>query len=128
MSLNARQKKFVLAYCRLGVGKTAAIEAGYSARSAEAQASVLLSDQKVSKAIRDQADSSRSNTIADIAELREWWSKLLRGVEEGADMKDRLKASDLLGKSQGAFLDRVDHSSSDGTMSPAVIVLPAKDG
>ena len=42
MALNPRQKKFVEEYLRSGSGKDAAVAAGYSARSAEVQASRLL--------------------------------------------------------------------------------------
>ena len=47
MALNTRQKKFVEAYLQIGIGKEAAIEAGYSPRSAEQQASRLLSMPEV---------------------------------------------------------------------------------
>ena len=47
MALNARQKRFVQAYLQTGVGKEAAIQAGYSPKSAEQQASRLLSMPEV---------------------------------------------------------------------------------
>lgn len=40
--MNPRQKRFVEEYLRLGSGKDAAVAAGYSAKSAEVQASRLL--------------------------------------------------------------------------------------
>ena len=43
MALNPRQKRFVEEYLRCGSGKEAAVAAGYSPRSAEQQASRLLS-------------------------------------------------------------------------------------
>ena len=61
-----------------------------------------------------------------MAELREWWTRVLRGDELDGEnapaMKDRLKASDLLGKSQGAFLERVDLTNSDGSLAPTIDV------
>lgn len=42
MALNARQKRFVECYLQLGIGREAAVAAGYSPRSAEQQASRLL--------------------------------------------------------------------------------------
>lgn len=36
-----------------------------------------------------------------------------------AEMKDRIKASELLGKSEGDFINRLDHTSSDGSLGPA---------
>ena len=47
MALTVRQKKFVDAYLQSGIGKEAAIAAGYSRRSAEQQASRLLSMPEV---------------------------------------------------------------------------------
>ena len=47
MALTVRQKKFVEAYLRIGIGKEAAIDAGYSKRSAEQQASRLLAMPEV---------------------------------------------------------------------------------
>ena len=47
MALNPRQKRFVEEYLRLGSGKAAAVAAGYSARSAEQQASRLLTMPEV---------------------------------------------------------------------------------
>ena len=47
MALNARQKRFVQAYLQTGVGKEAAVQAGYSPKSAEQQASRLLSMPEV---------------------------------------------------------------------------------
>lgn len=47
MGLTVRQKRFVEEYLRLGIGKEAAINAGYSPRSAEQQASRLLATPEV---------------------------------------------------------------------------------
>ena len=47
MALTVRQKKFVEEYLRLGIGKEAAINAGYSPRSAEQQASRMLAMPEV---------------------------------------------------------------------------------
>lgn len=47
MGLNPRQKKFVQEYLRCGIGKEAAVAAGYSPKSAEQQASRLLAMSEV---------------------------------------------------------------------------------
>jgi hypothetical protein len=44
-----------------------------------------------------------------VAERQQFWTAVLRG-EESAEMKDRLKASELLGKCQGDFIERVESS------------------
>jgi phage terminase small subunit len=126
LGLNPRQMKFVYAYMRTGVGKTAAIEAGYSKSNAEFQAVDLLRRPNVTQAIRLLSAEALTRDVADVAELREWWTRVLRGDELDGEnapaMKDRLKASDLLGKSQGAFLERVDLTNSDGSLAPTIDV------
>ncbi len=47
MGLTVRQKRFVEEYLKTGIGKEAAINAGYSPRSAEQQASRLLAMPEV---------------------------------------------------------------------------------
>jgi len=47
VALNPRQKRFVQEYLRCGIGKEAAIAAGYSQKSAEQQASRLLAMSEV---------------------------------------------------------------------------------
>lgn len=47
MALTVRQKKFVEEYLKTGIGKQAAIAAGYSKRSAEQQASRMLAMPEV---------------------------------------------------------------------------------
>jgi phage terminase small subunit len=50
-NLTAKQKLFVFHYCESGIGRYAAIAAGFSERSADVQASRLLSKVHVHKAI-----------------------------------------------------------------------------
>lgn len=121
--LNTRQRKFVREYAKCGVGKQAAIAAGYSEKGSEQQAARLLSNARICEALRELMDQSKKRDIADVAELREFWTRVARGevndydangVEKPAALRERLKAADLLGKSQGAFLDRVAHTGPDG--------------
>ena len=41
-------------------------------------------------------------------EVKEFWSELMR--DEETDKRDRLKASEYIAKTNGAFLDKVEHS------------------
>lgn len=138
--LNARQQKFVQFYAKSGIGKQAAVDAGYSPSSCEQTAARLLQDPRICEAIQKLADSQKSKTIADIAELREFWTRIIRGEERdvnaaglpvNANLTERQRATKLLGKSMGAFLDRLDHQSSDGSMTPPTkvefVVVRSKD-
>ena len=48
--------------------------------------------------------------IMSVNELREFWTEAARTTKN--QMKDRLRASDLLGKSMGVFIERVDSNVS----------------
>jgi hypothetical protein len=52
-------------------------------------------------------ESTTSQAIATREERQSFWTAMMRGEEPG-EPKDRLKASELLGRSQGDFIDRVD--------------------
>ena len=101
--LNERQQLFVLEYQRTLNASKAAINAGYSERTAYAQGHRLLKNVEVQQAL-EQAMKERTNTlIADIAECRKFWSETMR--DEECDMKHRLRASELLVKSCGGFTE-----------------------
>lgn len=107
-TLNARQKKFAELYAASGNATQAAIGAGYSVKTAPTNSDKLLKNTKVRAYLEELTKSAESSRIATITELREFWTATLR--EGDNDYKDRLKASELLGKSMGAFLERREHS------------------
>lgn len=82
--------------------------AGYQAGNAKSEAAAisrLLKDPVVQEAIRAQA---LRPSIATRQERQEFWTKLLRGQIPGATVGDRIRGSELLGKSQGDFVERVE--------------------
>lgn len=109
-NITAKQKMFADGYIKTGNAKQSYINAGYSARenAAEAAASRLLRNVKVRDYIRQRNKELDKNTIADMQEVKEFWTNLLRDKE--TDTKDRLKASELIAKTNGAFLDRIENS------------------
>lgn len=72
--LTAKQQRFVEEYLLDLNGKQAAIRAGYSRKTAEVQASRLLSNAKVAAAIAaaQAARSERTEITADMV-LQHWW-------------------------------------------------------
>lgn len=46
--------------------------------------------------------------IATREKRQELWTKVMNA--EGVEMKDRLRASELLGKSEGDFISKIEHS------------------
>lgn len=120
-NLTERKRRFVLAFAQHGLARQAAVDAGYSPEHADVQAAKLMKEPKVAAAIAALRDATISEKVATITELREFWTSGMRDAK--AEMKFRLKASELLGKSMGAFLERVEHS---GKVESAVTVyLPA---
>ena len=113
--LNARQRAFVDAYA--GNATAAALAAGYSERSARSQGQRLLTNDDIQDAIKAREAKRLAPTIASRQERQEFWTSVLRNEDEA--MKDRLKAAELLGKSEGDFLERVEM---DMTLSPAAIL------
>lgn len=113
--LTVKQQAFVEAYA--GNATAAALAAGYSERSARSQGQRLLTNDDIQDAIKAREAQRLAPTIATRRERQEFWTSVLRSEDEA--MKNRLKAAELLGKSEGDFLERVEM---DMTLSPATIL------
>lgn len=100
-SLTPRQTAFTAAYARHGVAERAAIESGYSRTTARAQSARLLANVGIRAALAELAADARSAAVADTQEVRAWWTAIMRN--EAAEMRDRLKASELLARAAGDF-------------------------
>lgn len=124
MSLNPRQQAFVDAYT--GNGTAAARAAGYEGDDATlaVTANRLLKNAKVKEALdarRRTAEATAASVtatagrIATRLERQSFWTEVMLGVGAGmgAEMKDRLKAAELLGKSEGDFIERHQHEVTD---------------
>lgn len=103
--LTGKQRKFVEAYS--GNATAAAIAAGYSAKTAATIANENLRKPDIVAAIRDRERKEMRPEIASRRERQRFWTATMR--DESREMKDRLKASEYLGKSEGDFLDRIEH-------------------
>lgn len=107
--LNGRQERFCQNYAATGVAQRAAKEAGYSTTTARAQSGRLLANVGVATRIRELTQDGETAIFADSQERRQFWTRVMRG-DTGATMAERLRASELLGKASGDFLDRVEQS------------------
>ena len=109
MPLNAKRAAFVREYLKDLNATQAAIRAGYSKKTAKQQGSRLLSDADVSEAVRKGQAHLEGKAIATRAERQQFWTRVLLGQEDpDAKLADRLKASELLGRSEADFTDKVD--------------------
>lgn len=124
--LNPKQRMFVEAF--YGCPLEAARIAGYNGEDTylRAQGNKLLSNPLIMQAIRDRSkyQNKMTNVIADKDHRQELWTSIMRNNDiHERENKDpngitipaaniplaiRLKASELLGKSEGDFVERID--------------------
>jgi phage terminase small subunit len=102
-TMTPKQKRFI--ECYQGNATTAAQQAGYSEKTAYAIGQKLLKNAEIQKAIQEREQERLSVVIASREERQSFWSETMRNPEE--KMSDRIRASELLGKSEGDFLERV---------------------
>ena len=120
--LTERQRRFIDFYIQCPNATNAAIQAGYSAKSAKVTASKLLTFSNVSREIEKRLDEIRDEQTATTKEVLRFLTSLMRGqltekiclpvhgqksrvevVELPPKTRDRLKAAELLAKIFGAF-------------------------
>lgn len=102
--MNAQQSAFVVAYAECGNASEAARRAGYSEKTAGSQGERLLRHAEIQQAIKTLAADKMKANIATAEERQKFWSDVMR--TETHELKDRLRASELLGKRQGDFIER----------------------
>jgi phage terminase small subunit len=132
--LNERQAAFARAYTSgptLGVGSASAKAAGYAgdSRSLETVASRLLRHVGVAAEISRLRKLAEDASIMDARERRQFWSKVARGevtekvvvgrgenatTEDVCPLTSRLRATELLGKAAGDFVERREVSGPGG--------------
>ena len=126
MKLNARQKSFCEFYVASGNATESAIKAGYKEKYAGVNADKLLQNTNISKYIKEITEEHTNNRIAKAEEILEFLTATLRGevteevvvggfgksatekISKNVDLKDRLKAAELLGKRYRLFTDKVE--------------------
>ena len=133
--LNEKQQRFADEYLIDLNATRAAIRAGYSEKTAAAQAARLLKNVKVSAYIKERMADQKEDTIASADEVMRYLTAVIRGqsrshvlarndlgaeyiLEKPPDEKERLKAAELMGKRHQLFTDKV---KVDGNM-PVMIV------
>lgn len=124
---NIKHENFCLHYSKTGNATESYKKAGYKAKTEagiNASASQLLKNPKVQARLAELAEEMASSKIADIAEIHEYLTAVMRGEEkeevvvvEGlgdgisearlikkeANIKDRIKAGETLARMKGGF-------------------------
>lgn len=103
-----KQQRFIDAYA--GNGTEAARLAGYAGddNALAVRAAELLRNSKIAEAIGARQKKASRRLIASREERQEFWSKVM--LDDLAHMQDRLRASELLAKSEADFVQKVEHS------------------
>ena len=100
-----RREQTIMNYMQNGGNiKKAMIDAGYSETYADRNSRYLLGI--IGDEIKKAQENIRNDNIKSIEEVQQWWSEVMDDNEENT--KNRLKASELLVKSKGGFIEKME--------------------
>ena len=117
IKLTTKQKAFCDYYIENGGnGTEAAIKAGYSEKTAAEMSSENLRKPNIIFYLKERNKQVESSRILSMQEIQQFWSDTI--VDELREFKDRLKASELLGRSKGGFIDKVSHTGNVNVSNP----------
>lgn len=129
------ERKFAMHYAQYTNARQAAIFCGYPPETAGRAGARLLKTKKVLRELAALNVKTQRESVGDIEEARKFWTAVMRGEREDIpeqflldgdgnplppheaalvrwkfqhDMGDRIKCSELLGKSLGAFIERIE--------------------
>ena len=104
--VNERERQFVEHFMASGNATKAARQAGYSKKTASQIGYRLLRKVQIQRAIAER--TQRDPAVWTREDRQKFWTAIASGTArfESAALRDRLKASELLGRSQADFIDR----------------------
>lgn len=120
-NLTKRQIDFVQEYMKTNNVRQSAIKAGYSAKTASVQGSRLLTNVKVSAYIQAITERLESDKIADIQEVMEYLTSVMRG--EKKDQFDLDPALSERTKAAGELAKRLDVRARNLNVECAVTII-----
>ena len=123
--LSVMRKKFADEYIICGNATQAAIDAGYSKRSAKQTGSRLLDQAEIKEYIAERMKELEAKSIADQTEILQYLTRVIRDEETEEVLmnvgnfeqevqtvklsaKEKIKAAELLGKRYGSWTEKVD--------------------
>ncbi|MBK9446194.1 MAG: terminase small subunit [Betaproteobacteria bacterium] len=118
-NLNPKQRQFIAEYLIDFNATQAAIRAGYSKKTAGSQGFDLLKKPEIAAAVAKGQAKQLDKAIATRADRQKFWTEVMQGLAADSDMRDRLKASELLGKSEADFTEKLVHSGAVYIVSDA---------
>lgn len=108
-NLTPKQRLFCEFYVGCGNASESARLAGYSEKSARAVGAENLTKPDIKKYIESLTQAGSNARIATAIERQEFWTSIMRGQLFEVDDK-QIKASEILGKAQGDFINKVEMS------------------
>ena len=117
--LTTKQLRFVESYD--GNATAAAIAAGYSVKTACFIGNENLRKPNIIKAIKAREAKKVKPHIASREDRQKFWTETMRDMT--ADLKNRLRASELLGKSEADFIERIEANIN---ISPKAVLSEAE--
>lgn len=106
MKLTPKQQAFADYYIQTGNATESAIKAGYSKKTAKETGYENLTKPHLQRYIEKKQKELESSRMADMTEVREFWTEIMRDID--SETRDRLKASEMIAKTSGAFLNKVE--------------------
>lgn len=101
----SRRDQTIINYKRNGGNmKKAMLDAGYSETYADKNSRYLLGI--IGEQIKEDQTAIKSKKIKSVEKIQEWWSETMD--DDSVEMKDRIRCSENLAKSQGAFIEKVE--------------------
>ena len=122
--MTERQRRFCEIYAVNLNATAAAVEAGYSRRTARSIGAENLTKPEIKDYLKSLHEEGGTARIATIAEVKELWTAILRDKE--AKYADRIRAGELLAKSAGVFVN-AGNGDEKNAVSRVVIYLPERD-
>ncbi|MDZ5288583.1 terminase small subunit [Helicobacter pylori] len=115
---------FVSEYLQNGQNATqAAIKAGYSKKTAGSQGQRLLKNVEIKKRLSDGQNQIKAKYGITEQDVIDGLKREATLEGEGSSHSARVAAWKELGKAIGMFTDKIDHTSSDGSMTPVAPVF-----
>ena len=108
-SISTQKQKFIDAYLISSNATQAAIQAGYSERTASAQGSRLLKNEAVKEAIQQAQDDASERNKIKIDDVLSGLLSEAKYMGEGSSPSARVSAWAHLGKHLGMFTDKHEH-------------------
>ncbi len=120
--LTAKQQSFVQEYVVDKNATQAAIRAGYSEKTANEQGCRLLANVSIKKSIDELLNKNAERCAVTVESLTDELNEAAEMARAQDDSNALRQAIMAKAKIHGLDVNKVDHSSSDGSMSPPKII------